>query len=283
MSKINTTQRRPDLICIGATKAGTSWLFQNLSANPTVWRSPIKEVNAIPKGFAPEKLAWTKTYLQRQLEMLDKRGGAGKLGWDEAVYAAYVDGLRQHNRQDATWYDAFYGAAPKDKALVDVSPSYAPMPREAVSFLAEACPEAKFVYIVRDPVARAMSHVRMLAARPARNVNTAEKWAALAREEDVRMDSAYAANVKRWRDALGDRLLCLPFGGIRSDPLGFVNRIEDYAGIARTKTLGQDSPFHATQKIDVPPEVKAHFEAAFAEDRAFIAREFGADFASQTK
>lgn len=136
---------------------------------------------------------------------------------------------------------------------------------------------------MRDPVSRALSHVRMLAARPARNVNTAEKWAALAREEDVRVDSSCAQNITRWRDVLWDRLLCVSFGGIKSDPLDFVNKIEDFAGIPCTRRLGQDSPFHATQKIDVPAAVKAHFEAAFAKDSAFIALEFGADFVAQTK
>lgn len=134
ISDTEAIQRGPDLICIGATKAGTSWLFQNLSANPAVWRGPIKKVNAIPEAFAHERLAWTKNYLRRQMEMLEKRGGARKLGWDAGVYHSYVEGLRQYDRQDASWYDAVFSIAPEDQALVDVSLSYGPMPKDAVAF-----------------------------------------------------------------------------------------------------------------------------------------------------
>lgn len=275
--------RRPDLICIGATKAGTSWFYQNLCANPAVWRAPIKEVNAIPERFAPKRLRWAKNYLKRQLEMLEKRGGAAPLGWDQQVYADYVDELRQHDRQDASWYDAFYSFAPVEQSLVDVSPSYGAMPTDAITFLANACPDAKFVYIIRDPVTRAMSHARMLAARPARTVNSAQKWAALAREEDIFADSAYAANVTRWRNVLGDRLMCVPFGQIKTTPLGFIHKIEAFAGIPKTQMLAKDKPFHVTQKAAVPAEVNTYFKDTFAPDQAFIVKEFGADFAAQTK
>ena len=36
---------RPDFICIGAQKAGTTWLYSMLSQNPSVFLPPIKEIH----------------------------------------------------------------------------------------------------------------------------------------------------------------------------------------------------------------------------------------------
>ena len=39
----------PDCIGIGAQKAGTTWLFENLDRHPEIWMAPIKEVLARPE------------------------------------------------------------------------------------------------------------------------------------------------------------------------------------------------------------------------------------------
>ena len=36
---------RPDFLCIGAQKAGTTWLFENLNGHPEMWLPPVKEVH----------------------------------------------------------------------------------------------------------------------------------------------------------------------------------------------------------------------------------------------
>src|SRR3954451_6343376 len=35
----------PDFICIGAQKAGTGWLYEQLRAHPDFWVPPIKELH----------------------------------------------------------------------------------------------------------------------------------------------------------------------------------------------------------------------------------------------
>ena len=37
--------RGPDFICIGAQKAGTRWLFDQLAFHPGFWMPPIKELH----------------------------------------------------------------------------------------------------------------------------------------------------------------------------------------------------------------------------------------------
>src|SRR2546423_4071056 len=35
---------RPDFLCIGAQKAGTSWLYHQLNSHPDFWMPPVKEL-----------------------------------------------------------------------------------------------------------------------------------------------------------------------------------------------------------------------------------------------
>src|SRR5437764_2788693 len=37
--------RGPDFLCIGAHKAGTTWLYQQLDSHPDFWMSPVKELH----------------------------------------------------------------------------------------------------------------------------------------------------------------------------------------------------------------------------------------------
>ena len=42
--------RGPDFICIGAQKAGTRWLFDQLAFHPGFWMPPIKELHYLNQG-----------------------------------------------------------------------------------------------------------------------------------------------------------------------------------------------------------------------------------------
>jgi hypothetical protein len=35
----------PDFLCVGAQKAGTSWLYHQLTLHPDFWMPPIKELH----------------------------------------------------------------------------------------------------------------------------------------------------------------------------------------------------------------------------------------------
>ena len=46
----------PDFICIGAQKAGTTWLYENLNGHPDVWMPPVKEFHYFNRVRANEAL-----------------------------------------------------------------------------------------------------------------------------------------------------------------------------------------------------------------------------------
>src|SRR5215469_17740999 len=42
---VSTSVKGPDFICIGMPKAGTGWLYDQLSHHPDFWMPPVKELH----------------------------------------------------------------------------------------------------------------------------------------------------------------------------------------------------------------------------------------------
>lgn len=270
--------KRPDLICVGATKAGTSWLFQNLSRRSDVWTSPLKEVNMLTSMFDPEASTWTARYISRQVDRLNKRGGAITMGVDEVDYSRYISDLLKHDRSDPSWYDLVYRFAKPEQICIDISPSYAALPRSAAKHAASISPDAKFVYIVRDPLERAESHLRMLVSRRSVRPKSIEEWNEFASNRSLIQAGEYSRNLTNWRTVLGDRLVVLPFGLIKKDPLNFLKAIEIFAGFSGKKYPSAFNKIHETEKISIPQEISVFLEAVVKEEYAFLEREFPSDF-----
>jgi hypothetical protein len=51
-------QDGPDFICVGAQKAGTQWLYDQLAWHPAFWMPPVKELHYLDRGsFARHRRA----------------------------------------------------------------------------------------------------------------------------------------------------------------------------------------------------------------------------------
>jgi hypothetical protein len=116
----------PTFFIIGAPKAGTTSLHYYLDQHPQIQMSAIKE----PRFFAP---ALNPLNEKRRVNRLDKY---------EQLFDATI-GVRGEASPNYTEYPFRQGVPERIKKLV---------------------PEAKFVYLVRDPIARTISHYDHLVA-----------------------------------------------------------------------------------------------------------------------
>ena len=55
-----TGDASPDFLCVGAQKAGTSWLYRQLEPHPDFWMPPVKELHYF------DQLSWTKRGSRRR-------------------------------------------------------------------------------------------------------------------------------------------------------------------------------------------------------------------------
>lgn len=147
------------LFCVGATKAGTSWLHEWLSGHPQCHLRSVKEVhyfNTLESG---------KTAL-RQMELSDQRAAMIARGAPEDRIRDVSDCLSLFEKDpDGQAYLDYLTGGRRDEAVVgDVTPAYGLLPVGRLKMMA-SLGDTRFLYILRDPVARLWSHVRMIASR----------------------------------------------------------------------------------------------------------------------
>lgn len=158
------------LFCVGATKAGTSWLYQHLLAHPECHLRTIKELHyfnmAVPRGFeaALKSNAHNIEVMSHRLSnavpervAIVGRKLADLQDWREVLLKRDVDlpAYRDFLTKDV-------GAA---KVVADMTPAYSLMSVQALANLVKVAADTRFIYLIRDPLARLWSHVRMVAAR----------------------------------------------------------------------------------------------------------------------
>lgn len=174
------------LFCVGATKAGTSWLHEHLSAHPDCHFRTIKELHYFQLtgpgqfGAALRRLrAETDRLLARLANATDEQRSR-----IERRLADLGDWRRvlQRRQTDLDAYRAFLTEGCGDKLLVgDITPAYALLAEDRLALLPQVAADTRVVYLMRDPVARLWSHVRMIAQRVAPQSFAAEARALLAR------------------------------------------------------------------------------------------------------
>ncbi len=181
--------------------------------------------------FIEEHRKWLPWHFRRGRQNIEKRWAARGEEMPRDM-VRYLDRITREPMFTNHWYKLVFAPAPQGTRTIDVTPEYSTLPPEGVDFMAKFLPQAKFVYIIRHPVDRAISQLKMNLSRARRKPATVEDWLAEI-EDPVLMDRGdYMRYVPRWNAHFGpDRLLYLPFGMIARDPLGFLRRVEDFLGL----------------------------------------------------
>jgi hypothetical protein len=208
-----TRESHPDVLIMGAPKAGTTALHAALARHPQVYASPVKEPKYYLCGDAPPP--------------------------------AYTGPGDAHSQQEWIWrqddYAALFAAAPPDVLRLESTPFYLYASR-ARRRIAEELPEAKLIVVVRDPIDRAYSnwmHLWVDGLEPISDFVAA--WHA----EDERVEAGWAPiwhyrRLGRYGEQLADllarvdrdRVLVLRYRQLVSKPVETLNRVACFLGIA---------------------------------------------------
>jgi hypothetical protein len=194
-----TAPPRPNLFLIGAMKSGTSSLYTHLAAHPAVFLSRPKE----PCYFVDPEV------LHRYWPEMWERGY-----WRSE--AAYLSLFAQAG--EAT----VIGEASTDYAKL---PRYQGVPERIAAF----APEARFLYIMRDPVDRTLSHYwhEVEYGRERRPL-----LEAIRTDPHYREVSHYAMQIAPYLERFGpDRVLALTFEGYKADPAATMRQVYGWLGV----------------------------------------------------
>lgn len=274
--------RKPGALCIGAQKAGTSWLAQMLGQHPQIWIPPFKEVQYFNHLFIPGHQKWIGWhYRHKPQEIRDRHAKRGIPLPPELD--AYLQGITQGRMFHNHWYKRVFAPAPAVAMPMDFTPEYSTLPDEGVDYVAKFLPKARIIYLIRHPVDRAVSQLRMNLQREKRTPATLADWMAEIGNPVLHDRGDYAAYLPRWQARYPD-MLVLPFGQIARDPQGVMDRVEAYLGIGPwVYSHITDKVFANRNPLRPPPEAVAALAERMAPQLAFLEERFGADFLAETR
>jgi hypothetical protein len=152
------------LFCVGATKAGTSWLHDQLSVHPESHFRTIKELHYFTMT-RPEHFDAALARGQVEIAAVRARPVSTRTTRRLADLRAWQEVLRLREIDLAAYRGFLTEGAGAAKLVGDVTPAYALMPENRLRSLMRVGADVRVVYLIRDPLARLWSHVRMIATR----------------------------------------------------------------------------------------------------------------------
>lgn len=236
-------RRMPRFLGIGATRAGTSWVAAQLSAHPQI-RMDRKEIHFFdrklgapaPSGSARDRIDRLR-YLARFVRA--RRGGRGGAGRGRRIRG-------------------------------EITPAYAILEPPVIRRVAEWMPDARLIFMLRDPIERAWSQARhgfpRWRGKPLESVGR-EELIAYFDSDAVRRRSDYATCLRAWFEHFPREHFFFGFlDEIRERPedlvrdlLGF---LEARVVVANAEALRK--PVNAAAPVPMPDWVCDHLEREYA-------------------
>lgn len=276
----------PDFLCIGAQKAGTSWLYKVLQEHPQIYMPPINELHFFDRiGTEDRSMRYRHHQLAHKMIAKEKANGDDA----DADRIRYLERIVSHDTVSVDWYrETFSWPVADGVRKGDITPSYLELSDPEVAYARELLGPAKLILIIRRPLDRQLSQLRMWAYRQEgdRVPQNEGEWMRLYRQMSKReRRGAYSEGIARWQSHFGQQnLLVLPFGMLKFDPRGMLDKIEDFLGIERLADYRyMTSKVHVTQKLDIPESVVARAAGKIAAENEYLITTFGEAFFEQTR
>ncbi|NNG00367.1 MAG: sulfotransferase [Desulfobacteraceae bacterium] len=155
----------PIFMCIGAQKAGTTWLYANLAKLPDVALPPLKEIHYFDEIYRKVNTSF--------FARVSAQEGMNKWWWKEKLNVSYRRVAKSKNIAHARWYLRYFFSprnfnwyerlfkTPAGKISGDITPDYCILDKETIQFIHERYPQLKIIYLIRNPVDRAWSALKM--------------------------------------------------------------------------------------------------------------------------
>ena len=279
----------PNFLCIGAMKAGTSWLYHNIKHHPDVKMPPYKEITyfgGLSNRPAITEILVKDPYMSRRVRLV-LTYYMPRCPRSVVWFTRYLLLPRSDK-----WYASLF-ARKKGKISGDISPTYATLDSEDVAKAHALLPNAKIIYIIRNPIHRTWSQVAM----------HFEVWFnGLENADDKALDDFFAAGggmrasdylrfLKVWEDYYDKHQIKVAFlDRIATDPGGFLKDIYRFLDLEPSDQFVPDKVHDRQNAREYPPipdqfarHLATHFQGQVEALHQRFNNEYTADWLNYTK
>jgi sulfotransferase family protein len=256
---------QPDFLCVGAQKAGTSWLYRQLDAHPDFWMPPVKELHYL------DNLTRTRRFFApRSSDDCD------------VSFLNSMKNLSEQSHIDLEKYGQLFrhkGA----RLSGDISPAYSTLNEEVIERVLDQFPNLKVIFLARDPVERAWSQLSMGV-----RLGMISRFDASDDEEVVRnlwnpgvlARSHPSKTVARWKRCIRpDLFRVFFFDDLEKNPAELRHSILDFLGADPNKPSGrltaEENNDAGKDKLPLTAKVRSRMARFFERELRTCALELG--------
>ncbi|MDQ2070134.1 sulfotransferase [Natronospira bacteriovora] len=267
----------PDFLCIGAQKAGTRWLYDQLQWHPDFWMPPIKELHFFDGRFTKHFTQHYERIYRNALNDLSKvnerrKKQAGRpLDERDKDFLIRAKRLADSESQSLDDYLRLFEMS-GTKITGDITPAYSILRKNEIKQIRSALPALKIIFIVRDPISRVWSHYCMLEKEDKTfpfSELTADRFMEFLKRDNVMARSFPSKTITRWKEYYPNMLTWL-FDDIRDHPDSSRQEILKYLGATpAAEKIPIDSDFNRKskgKKREMPEDIRAILEEYFKKE-----------------
>ena len=271
---------------VGAPKSGTTWLYEYLRRHPECHLRGHKELHffdTLERGDVEARARQLATWIAEREALIGTVPAAERrLRLAEILdMRDFLAVLRQCRRDPGLYFRYLLAGLGTRKLVADITPSYGLLSVPTLQKMAASAPVTRFVYLMRDPVTRLWSQLRMSAEQTLPEGADFEAHVGslldrlLAGElPGIRAHSDYAAVLARLDAALPEgTLLAMPFEGLTT-PEG-VKRLCRFLGLKPVAARLDDRVLEGRPADPTPAQMTA-MQEFLAPQYAAVAARLGA-------
>ena len=170
---------------------------------------------------------------------------------------------------------------PEGSVGFDATPEYCSVPEDGIAFVKKFLDDPFIVYIIRDPLQRALSQVRMNMHRKKWDYADDEAWMEAAMDPVIASRGDYRSFIPRW-DRVFPNVFYLPFGAIAENPNAVLRSVEQHCGLPPARYETAHERVFGTAKVEAPEKVLDYLLLKVDVQTSFLKERFGTDFLCQT-
>lgn len=254
-------------VCIGAQKAGTTWLARMLETHPDLFLTPVKEIHyfdhvaGLTEHLSGKRRRSRYRKYHQRLWTQWHRFGHHRAQW--RWYHTYI-----RSPIDDAWYASLFRHRGSRRFAGEVTPEYAIIGRDGFAHLRRLAPDARILFIMRNPVARTWSQVLHQCRSRGLDATklTTEQVVAMVDEPRFKELGDYIATL----DALfavfpPEQIMTMFYEEMHADRLATLQKVCSFIGIAFAPdyftALGRR--FNRSQDAPLPDGVRLHLRTLY--------------------
>lgn len=249
-------------LSVGAMKAGTTWLYEQLKDHPEIYFTPEKEIHYFANKVGIENQLNHRNRILKLKSVMEKNAKGNPMFISQNLddiywYANYA----RAKEIDNEWYKSLFTLNIDRKYCADFSNLYCQMPKEGWDNVRQTGKNIKVIYTLRDPLARLWSHYKFHMKWVNREDEALEvgfeHFKDLLDKNFFWINAEYTRNYKLLKENLkDDELMILYFEDFRKDPTKMLSEVQKFLNIEEIipETKNLEKKVNKTKDFKIPDE-----------------------------